>query len=476
MFDVKVKGGGHYRHPLWNYESDTTCGVSWFGWIPIRLNMYKVEKFSLPGGLKAMVCLIPYKSWGLSTAWLAYWTFRPHQLKRVVVHEPGQTTDWSHLTVTNEQGVFHSLARAGDNTSFTFSAQEYELARMSHRNSSAKTSTTQMASWMEKKEKPDPESILEERSKGLVLLANLSDTSGFAKPANVTDVEAPKPTALQPPEQGVITYSANLTRAGDDANDRSTAMSLFKPIIAGGNFVPTNHSFTGIWAAKERVTELQKAQQAKYLDADGKTKGKEEKKDGKSKPQFKKKKEEPLVSRACSITSFKWMSEYADALAASIGPVSPVGPEDVHERRNKPRQRRIMEAASSFGKMVYSGFSAFVKGETYPEIKDPRVISTIPGPENEHWSRFSQPLGDAFKNWAPYGFRDPGALADMMVRICSSPVQAVDVGDFRRMDGNTYVASRLLDMAILRAVFKEAAPEAIAAYSTTFAYRTQTQS
>jgi hypothetical protein len=151
------------------------------------------------------------------------------------------------------------------------------------------------------------------------------------------------------------------------------------------------------------------------------------------------------------------MSRYIDEFCALVVPesitntVHPADLEEVYERQSRPTQRAILDkaaksAATSSNKPVQS----FMKREPYADVKDPRIISTIPAETKMNYSRFIYAFTERIINpqkWYAFG-KTPAEIASRVVEILANAHSAVNT-DLSRFDGHVSEVQRALERAAL---------------------------
>jgi hypothetical protein len=132
-------------------------------------------------------------------------------------------------------------------------------------------------------------------------------------------------------------------------------------------------------------------------------------------------------------------------------------PDDVDSvvlKQNRPNQRAILRVAElGVGPATTDVVNTFIKKEAYSGVKDPRIITTIPGQTKLGYSRFVSAFSREIMRktkWYAFG-KTPAEIAEIVGEICRTSA-LVAATDARRMDGRTSQPSRDVEQqAMLRA-------------------------
>jgi hypothetical protein len=112
----------------------------------------------------------------------------------------------------------------------------------------------------------------------------------------------------------------------------------------------------------------------------------------------------------------------------------PMENEDVYDRQPRKSQRRILDEAQHGNPTDLC--KQMSKGEAYPNVNDPRVISMINGPDKMAFSAFSYVVAERQKKHPWYAFgKTPEQVATRVAELCSRAKLAA-MTDCSRMDGN----------------------------------------
>jgi len=124
--------------------------------------------------------------------------------------------------------------------------------------------------------------------------------------------------------------------------------------------------------------------------------------------------------------------------------LEPVEFDDVYEKQSRPTQRATLDR--SMWESAKRIMKTFVKAEAYENPKDPRVITTINGPDKRDYSTYVYPISEHLKNHCPwYAFgKTPLEISQRVADICSNANEVV-FSDFSRWDGRKSSCFRRLD-------------------------------
>ncbi len=154
----------------------------------------------------------------------------------------------------------------------------------------------------------------------------------------------------------------------------------------------------------------------------------------------------------CTKFMTKCMNEFAEFLLPTAHQLVPLDEEVVMDRQDRPAQRRILE--ESQGARPRRVVQAFMKKEPYANVKDPRIISTINGPDKRAYSCFTYAFEPVLKACPWYAFgRTPRAIAARVAEVCSNAESVVNT-DFSRFDGHGSNIMRMMERLVLLRAFK----------------------
>jgi len=150
----------------------------------------------------------------------------------------------------------------------------------------------------------------------------------------------------------------------------------------------------------------------------------------------------------------KVMKEFATLLIPDDAKwqLDPVDDDEVMDRQSRPAQRRILGLAEA--SLPDRRTSSFVKKEPYANVKDPRMISTINGPDKREYSKFMYSFETVLKRQAWYAFgMTPVRIADRVVEVLARALMATNT-DFSRFDGHGSNLMRELERIVILRAFR----------------------
>jgi hypothetical protein len=163
----------------------------------------------------------------------------------------------------------------------------------------------------------------------------------------------------------------------------------------------------------------------------------------------------PSADVVVTAEELRTMEEFLEHLIPStmVGTGHPVGHSDVWDKQDRPAQRSILQRASlAVSNTVDKPIQSFVKKEAYGDIKDPRIISTLPGVNKNNYSRFLYAFTTVLRvtKWYAFGW-SPLKIAKRVAEICLLAIIWVIKTDLSRFDGRVSVVLRKLEhMAMMR--------------------------
>lgn len=154
----------------------------------------------------------------------------------------------------------------------------------------------------------------------------------------------------------------------------------------------------------------------------------------------------------CTKFMMKCMNEFAELLLPTAHQLVPLDEEVVLDRQDRPAQRRILE--ESQGARPRRVIQAFMKKEPYANVKDPRIISTINGPDKRAYSCYTYAFEPVLKAFPWYAFgRVPKDTAARVAFICHA-AEAIVNTDFSRFDGHGSNIMRMMERLVLLRAFR----------------------
>jgi len=170
--------------------------------------------------------------------------------------------------------------------------------------------------------------------------------------------------------------------------------------------------------------------------------------------------ESRVTSVAMNVTLTPLLAKFIDEFARLVVPDAllhlgvPADLEEVWDKQARPSQRRILEEADHA--LPFRQISSFMKAESYSEVKDPRLISTINGCDKRDYSRFCYAFAAHMKMFEWYAFgKTPFEIAFRVAAICELAVCGVSLTDLSRCDGRISEVLRDLERIVMMRFFGE---------------------
>jgi len=392
----KVSGGGLYIHPVWNWDGDSLLiERKLFGIIPWKAATYALERRHIDAHHQ-IILLCPLKRYtGFKMAWLAGKYAQAQQLKRLSVVQG----DFLRLQVNEKEQLVTSTGLVGGYTESRVPNRVDDAIRATKLTSTHLT----LATIKSKMDDNDPSNV-KMKVGAEVLLAY--HKSGYDAAA----------CSLSAASGGVRRFQW-ISRGEEMEYDTKPGMVQFMEPILDGGFVPDSCLGNDKRAVDKRVLKL--------------ANGTDEMSD--------------FVT--------KCMDEFITLLFNDREHfLEPVDEEEVYERQNRPSQRRILDDAQHENPNRVAKNN--VKKEAYPNVNDPRVISTINGPDKLAYSAFIYAVAEVVKTQHWYAFsKSPKEIAERVAEICTY-ADWLDLTDFSRMDGRVGKVAREFERRLMMAGFK----------------------
>lgn len=147
-----------------------------------------------------------------------------------------------------------------------------------------------------------------------------------------------------------------------------------------------------------------------------------------------------------------YVAEFMDYLCR---PLQPKTLSQVEASQARPTQRaNNATSAVNFGfRRPPTEVKSFQKAEIYPEIKDPRNISTLPPDHCYEYSRFTLALADRLKELDWYAFGAHPDVIGKRVQTMANRATTLTETDFSRFDGTHSLALYSIERAVLLRCF-----------------------
>jgi hypothetical protein len=392
-----VNGGGQYEHSVWNYALDSIAVTRKFLGLPIQVAMYLVER-RYAGVDHQLVLLIPVCRWTGPMAILASFIAGPTlDFIRPVVTLQDPTTKvlakFLRMKVARADGLFMSTGIPGAYVSSTIPITTDDAIALRSATGSHSLQHALVRSYVQDAEEA-------------ALLTS------FHRMNQVM----PAPTVF-PVAEGVRRYQ--VSRTFDD--EAKPSLVAFMSPIVHGSFAPDRCYDNEEAAVRGRIVGVKS-------------------------------------TTAATPFLIKVFMEFIDRFLPESQVLIPAIPEVVWEKQNRPTQRTINEYAVSVrdapgDRQDHRMLDVFVKAESYPDVKDPRLISVLIPEDKVEYSMFMYALADHVKTQSWYAFgKAPAEIADIIVRKLSNALTASN-SDFSRFDGTISPAMREFEALVIARAF-----------------------
>jgi len=392
-----VSGGGRYVHKVWNWDGDSVSveKPGLFG-LPKKLATYAIERRRMDDDHQ-VVLLAPLRSYkGYVMCYIARKFAKAKRLDRLLVTDNG----FLRMTVNTDEGLRVVTGKAGCYTQASVPARVDDAIASTAR---TLTSGLTIATVKSKMEDNNPSSNTIHVGAEILLEYHKQ--------------KAP----VRGPTVSTLTKSVRrfqwVTPGKQMDDDAKPSMTSFMDPILDGGFVPDNCRGNDERGVTKRVIELKTG-------------------------------DLPM-----STFVLNEMDNFLDILFEGKRHfLEPVDNEEVYARQDRPTQRRILDNAQH--ESATNVTKQFVKKEAYPDVNDPRIISTINGVDKMAYSAYIYAFVELIKKAPWYAFsKSPREIAERVAEICSN-VEWVDATDFSRMDGRIGNVARELERRAMRRGFK----------------------
>lgn len=391
-----VSGGATYQHYVWNWDGDCIRVIRRIFGFPYQVVTYVVERRCVDED-HSLILLAPLKSYrGFMMSWIATKFLSAKELRRLNPVDG----DFTRLYVNGRRELTVSTGKVDSYISCNVPASVDSTIAVTKETLSTKLTLYTVRSKLSKHNKDEP---LSERG---VEVLHAYHVRGCGKTEQVSVVDA------------VRRYQYLPGNAEADLDAKPTMVGFMQPLIHAC-FAPDKCFNTDVRAAQSRV--------------------------------------EKLKTPDMSISAFvqKCMTEFImKFVGENYHSLHPYDDDVVYERQNRPTQRHILDQAQH--DQPNDKALVFVKAEAYSTANDPRMISTICGPNKLAYSTFIYPVADLMKKLPWYAFgKTPQQIALRVSEICQRS-DWVDLTDFSRMDGRVNNVARTLERQLMYAIY---APE-----------------
>jgi hypothetical protein len=166
-----------------------------------------------------------------------------------------------------------------------------------------------------------------------------------------------------------------------------------------------------------------------------------------------------IKNKPIEITSqmTRYINEFSELLFPEAGILHPMDQDTVFAKQHRPTQRNILNKATLRTDLVDEDrpIESFLKAEPYGDVKDPRIISTIPGVTKLSYSMYAYSYAEHLRTQPWYAFgKTPLVIANRVADICRN-AQSVYNTDFARFDGRVSNVLRALERVIMMRGFNK---------------------
>jgi hypothetical protein len=396
--EFTVSGGGQYKHHVWDWGHDTIMVKKKFLGITYATVAYMVDRRQA-GKHHSLISLTPLARWRGLPAWLST------RLDHVELeHLRPVNGNLVRLNVQTQEGMQVSVSTTELATSMTMAQATFDAIWVTAKHSVGKVTLASIVGYID-----DDLTINEKRQ--------------CAAPA--LDYFRQK---VQ--HKGALVYSvSDSVRVCDFGvshpdTDSKPLLEPFMSPIMNEAFTGRNNLATEKAGIEGRITNIQHG-------------------------------------KVIPVTNFstKCIEEFANHMFP-LGPtLHPVTEDEVTERQPRPAQRSIIQrAAWELGRRITK---TFIKAEAYQAPKDPRVISTINGPDKVAYSQYIYAFSDHLKTYDWYAFgKTPREIAERVATLVTNARHNVVESDVSRMDGRKASTMHFLEKVVINKAFgREYLPE-----------------
>lgn len=388
---TRVAGGGQYQHHLWDYAGDSIVVRRRFFGLTYKLVTYAVERKQVSDH-RQIILLAPIKQFRGLAAWLANWIVAGKELERF---DPVVSTDAGHFvrfSVHSADETLVTTARPNTMLCCTVPAELDDAVASVARLGTTNLMMPTVASWLGS----------DRRAESTVLTEYHRAKCGAKTPT------------VYPVAQAVRAYQYEPERYNQDIAPK---LDAFMTPLVHGAFAPVADAAGERQCVEGRINKL--------------------------------KKPEP---KPCQFRD-QCLREFID-LIVDGAILEPVDYAIVAEKQTRPAQKLSLLKAAVSGPHLRKLLKCFIKAESYPDVKDPRNISTYNDVDKLSMSEFCIALAQHMKQFKWYApGMTPLQVATRVAEICQTARQFVNVSDFTRMDGTISYFLRLVERGVLMKTF-----------------------
>jgi hypothetical protein len=417
-----VSGGADYHHAVWDYNTDCLTASRYFCYVPYATTVYNVDRRT-SSTHHDVVFLTPSAHWNVFAA-LANWILQPQPLQRY------DLLRGTHLRmlIKTVKGMFISTSLPGqfavatvpaalDNTISNLSV----VSKSGLTRASVETHLPIAVTPEDKERNREASTILydfykhnsERLSVSEFAASVLQRLSGGAFNLRQPTMTAPCENAPQPRRYQFGDY---------DPEAKPNLRAFMQPLIDQA-FAPDKTPGNEERARDKRIVAVRS--------------------------------EQPLTPFLTIC-----MEEFLALLVPVPHLLSPLDHSEVYERQARPSQRTLLEEADITGEPNRKAKS-FIKSEPYPDVKDPRLITTYNSKDKMEYSRYLYAVSDWLKTIDSYAFgKSPNEISEAVATLCTF-AQLVCKTDFTRFDGTMSPATREFETALLYRLFSPSFHQAV---------------
>jgi len=387
---TKVAGGGSYSHMLWDYSSDSFLVTRKVLGVPVSAVAYAVERKQI-GRHRQVILLAPIRVFNGIAAILAHYLLETKELKRFIpVKHAADNSAFIRFNVMSSKGeLMVTTARPGTSLCATVSQSEDDAIATVSRLGTTNLMLPTTASWVQSR---SASAVLTEYHRAC------------GKPATLT---------VYPVEKGVRAYQYKPIEFDCEAKPKLQA--FMSPLVHGA-FAPIANKAGEEQCVKGRINDL---------------KGPEPK---------------PSNFRE------RCIDEFAQLIIGDMH-LEPVCFEVVNAKQTSSTQQLSLSKAVLTGQFRKFILKCFIKAEAYPDVKDPRNITTYNDADKLDMAQFALALAQHMKQFKWYGpGKTPIEIANRVVEICMG-ADFVNISDYKRMDGTIKYALLRVDRVVSMKAF-----------------------
>lgn len=389
--EYDVRGGGRYKHHVWNYSADQILVHSTFLGFSYATAAFNVDRRKCSKD-HYLVLLTPLCKWYLPSIFVS-WFVSGTELRRI---DPVRG-DYARLQLNTPSGMEVSTAVLGQYAHVTVPASVDDTVSNLVRVSKHDITIPSVDSAMGPPEL-DPTLLAERRAAATILVAYHRSKLGH-----------PRPDLVVPVAEGTHTY-----QFGHYEPEAKPSLTPFMSPILDECYVPDRTKGNEERAVQTRI------------------------KDHKSDVEI-----TPFIESV--------MREFCELFIPIPHQGVPQTIDEVIEKQDRPSQRRILEDAQFSWPQRIIKF--FTKSEAAAKPADPRVISTINGADKRDYSTFIYAISEHIKSavWYAFGL-SPRSISERVADICKPAAKFV-LTDFTRLDGTISPAARVFERMVLLRYF-----------------------